>query len=79
MKGIDLLEIMEVKKDKTYVDETKELTKIPLTYFYQDEAIINRILMKVFARFAQQDIERKHINFKGKKLTPYLIDVEEEE
>ena len=41
--------------------ETKEVTKIPLTYFYQDESIINRILMKVFSRFAKQDIERKHI------------------
>ena len=41
--------------------ETKEFTKIPLTYFYQDEAIINRILMKVLSRFAKQDIERKHI------------------
>ena len=41
--------------------ETKELTKIPLTYFYQDEAIVNRILMKVFSRFAKQDIEKKHI------------------
>lgn len=41
--------------------ETKELVKIPLSYFYKDEAIINRVLMKVFAKFAQQDIERKHI------------------
>ena len=41
--------------------ETKEITKIPLTYFYQDEAIINRILMKVLSKFAKQDIERKHI------------------
>lgn len=41
--------------------ETSEFTKIPLTYFYQDEAIINRILMKVLSRFAKQDIERKHI------------------
>lgn len=41
--------------------ETKELTKIPLVYFYQEEAIVNRILMKVFSRFVKQDIERKHI------------------
>lgn len=41
--------------------DTKEFTKIPLTYFYQDEAIINRILRKVLSRFAKQDIERKHI------------------
>ena len=57
-------------KDDNYINsqlnmgtliETKEFTKIPLTYFYQDEAIINRILMKVLSRFAKQDIERKHI------------------
>jgi len=41
--------------------ETKEFTKIPLGYFYQDDAIINRILMKVLSRYAKQDIERKHI------------------
>lgn len=41
--------------------ETNEYTKIPLTYFYQDEAIINRILLKVLSRFAKQDIESKHI------------------
>lgn len=41
--------------------ETKEYTKISLTYFYQNEAIINRILLKVLSRFAKQDIERKHI------------------
>ena len=57
-------------KDDSYINsqlnmgtliETKEFTKIPLTYFYQDDAIINRILMKVLSRFAKQDIERKHI------------------
>lgn len=57
-------------KDDSYINsqlnmgtliETKEFSKIPLTYFYQDEAIINRILMKVLSRFAKQDIERKHI------------------
>lgn len=41
--------------------ETQDLTKIPLIYFHQDEAIVNRILMKVFSRFVKQDIERKHI------------------
>lgn len=41
--------------------ETKEYTKVPLTYFYQNEAIINRILLKVLSRFAKQDIESKHI------------------
>ncbi len=42
--------------------ETKEMVKLPLTYFYQDEVIINRILMKVFKKFVDQDIESKHIN-----------------
>ena len=41
--------------------ETKDFVKVPLTYFYQDEAIVNRILRKVFERFSKQDIERKHI------------------
>jgi len=58
------------KNDDNYINsqlnmgtliETKEFTKIPLSYFYQDEAIINRILMRVLSRFAKQDIERKHI------------------
>ncbi len=42
--------------------ETKDMVKLPLTYFYQDEVIINRILMKVFKKFVSQDIESKHIN-----------------
>lgn len=42
--------------------EEKDLVKIPLTYFYQAESIVNRILMKVFAKFSQQDIETKHLN-----------------
>lgn len=41
--------------------ETKDYVKIPLTYFYQPEPIINRILRKVLAKFAKQDIESKHI------------------
>jgi len=41
--------------------QTKEFTKVPLSYFYQDEAIVNRILKQVFNRFAKQDIESKHI------------------
>lgn len=41
--------------------ETKDYTKIPLTYFYQNESIINRVLMRVLARFTHQDIERKHL------------------
>lgn len=41
--------------------ETKEFVKIPLTYFYQPKAIVNRILMKVLSKYAKQDIEKKHI------------------
>lgn len=41
--------------------ETKDLVKIPLVYFYQDEAIVNRIIMKILSKFARQDIERKHV------------------
>lgn len=41
--------------------EGKDLVKIPLSYFYQHEAVVNRILKKVFARFSKQDIESKHI------------------
>ena len=41
--------------------ETEEFVKIPLTYFYQPESIINRILMKVLSKYAKQDIERKHL------------------
>lgn len=42
--------------------ETKDLTKIPMSFFYQPESIINRVLKTVFARFSKQDIESKHIN-----------------
>ncbi len=41
--------------------ETKDYTKVPLTYFYQDESIINRILRKVLYKYVKQDIESKHI------------------
>jgi len=41
--------------------ENKDMVKIPLSYFYQNEAIVNRILRKVFAKFVKQDIESKHI------------------
>lgn len=59
------------KKDDEYINsqidmstliETKEFTKIPLTYFYMPEPIINRILFKVFSKYAPQDVERKHVN-----------------
>ena len=48
--------------DMSTMIETKEFIKVPLTYFYQDEAIVNRILMKVFEKFSRQDFERKHID-----------------
>lgn len=48
--------------DLSTMIETKDFVKVPLTYFYQDEAIVNRILMKVFERYSHQDFERKHID-----------------
>lgn len=50
------------KIDVNTMIETKDFVKVPLTYFYQDEAVVNRILMKVFERFSRQDFERKHVN-----------------
>lgn len=41
--------------------ETNEYIKVPLSYFYQNESIINRVLLKVFAKFTKKDIERKHV------------------
>ncbi|MBE7076567.1 MAG: tRNA lysidine(34) synthetase TilS [Clostridiales bacterium] len=41
--------------------ETADTVKIPLSYFYQDEAIVNRILRKVLSKFSRHDIESKHI------------------
>lgn len=49
------------KIDINTMIETPDFIKVPLSYFYQDEAIINRILMKVFEKFSRQDFERKHI------------------
>ena len=58
-------------KDDNYINsridtntmiETKEYVKVPLTYFYQDEAIVNRILMRVFNKFSYQDFEKKHVD-----------------
>lgn len=48
--------------DLSTMIETKDFLKVPLTYFYQDESVVNRILMQVFDRFAHQDFERKHID-----------------
>lgn len=48
--------------DMNTVLESKDYVKVPLTYFYQDEVLVNRILMRVFKKFALQDIESKHIN-----------------
>ena len=42
--------------------ETKEYVKVPLSYFYQDEAVVNRILRTIFDKFSHQDFERRHIN-----------------
>ncbi len=39
----------------------KDTIKVPLTYFYQAEPVLNRVLMYVFGKFSQQDIESKHI------------------
>ena len=41
--------------------QTAETTKIPLSYFYQADAIVNRLLMKVISNYAKQDIERRHL------------------
>ena len=57
-------------KDDAYINkfinvdtiiQTQNLTKVPLTYFYQDESIVNRILRKVFSRFISHDLESRHI------------------
>jgi len=41
--------------------EEKDLVRVPLTYFYQNEAVLNRILLKVLSKFTLQDIESKHL------------------
>lgn len=41
--------------------ESKDVTRVPVNYFYQDDAVVMRILMKVFSRFERQDIESKHL------------------
>ena len=73
-KGADrsLVHFAEIcKKDDDYINssietntmiETKDYIKIPLSYFYKDESVINRILMHVFEKFSHQDFERKHID-----------------
>lgn len=48
--------------DMSTIIKTKEYIKVPLSYFYREEAIVNRILMKVLNEFSVQDIERRHIN-----------------
>lgn len=48
--------------DMGTIVDSKDIIKVPLAYFYQDPAIVNRILMKVFSKFSKQDIERRHIN-----------------
>lgn len=39
----------------------KDTVRVPLTYFYQDASVINRVLMYAFSKFSQQDIESKHL------------------
>ena len=39
----------------------KNVVRVPLSYFYQNDSIVVRMLMKVFSRFVKQDIESKHI------------------
>lgn len=48
--------------DTNTMIETKEYVKVPMTYFYQDVAIVNRILKQVFDKFSRQDFERRHID-----------------
>lgn len=47
--------------DMSGIVNTSEYVKVPLSYFNKDEAIVNRMLMKVFDRFSKHDIEKKHI------------------
>jgi len=47
--------------DTSAMIESKDYVKVPLNYFYQDEAVVNRILMRVFEKFSRQDFERKHV------------------
>ncbi len=47
--------------DFSSIIEGKDIVKIPLSLFYLDPAIVNRILLKELSRFAKQDIESKHI------------------
>lgn len=58
------------KMDEDYINsnlnlggiiETKDITKVPMSYFYQPDSIANRMIIKVLSRFAKQDIESKHI------------------
>ncbi len=49
------------KIDMSTIIESNKLIKVPLSYFYQDEAIVNRIIMQVFNKFSRQDFERKHV------------------
>lgn len=55
-------EYINAQIDTSTMIEEKDIVKVPLNYFYQDKAIVNRILMQVFAKFSKQDIERRHIN-----------------
>ena len=59
------------EKDDSYINsqinlqtaiETPEFIKVPLTQFFQDEAVVNRIIKQVLSKFATQDFERRHID-----------------
>ncbi len=50
------------KIDTNTMIETKEYVKIPLSYFYQDEAVVNRIIKNVFDKFSRQDFEKRHVD-----------------
>ena len=50
------------KIDTSALIETKDYTKVPLSYFYQEDSVVNRLLMHIFERFSRQDFERKHVN-----------------
>ena len=59
------------KKDDEYIYRSidmggiifdKDIVKVPLTYFYNSESFVNRVLMKVLNNFVWQDIEKRHLD-----------------
>jgi len=49
------------KIDMSTIIESEKTIKVPLAYFYQDEALVNRIIMRILNKFSRQDFERKHV------------------